>query len=110
MKAMIYKNYAARIEYDPEDRIFTGRIAGIEDIVVFHGSTVDELENAFHESVDHYLDVSEKTGIPPQKPFSGKMTLRVPPEIHAAIAAAADATGKSINQWSKEVLGKAAHI
>jgi predicted HicB family RNase H-like nuclease len=43
--AMTYKGYAARIEFDAQDRIFFGRLAGIRDIITFHGETVDELEN-----------------------------------------------------------------
>ncbi len=39
--AMTYKRYAARIEFDAQDRIFFGRLAGIRDIVTFHGETVD---------------------------------------------------------------------
>ena len=58
MTPMTYRGYAARIDYDADDRIFTGRLAGMTDIVVFHGASVDELETAFHESVDHYLEVS----------------------------------------------------
>ncbi len=110
MNAMIFKGYTARVEYDSEDRIFTGRLAGIDDIVVFHGSTVDELETAFQESVDHYLEVSKRTGRPAKKPFSGKLMLRVPPEVHAAVATAAEVKGKSINQWASDVLEKASHI
>ena len=53
MTLMTYRGYAARIDYDADDRIFTGRLAGMTDIVVFHGASVDELETAFHESVDH---------------------------------------------------------
>ena len=59
---MKYKSYIARIEYDEDDRIFVGHLAGIKDIVGFHGSTVDELENAFHETVDNYLAICEETG------------------------------------------------
>ncbi len=110
MNAMKYNGYVARVEYDPEDRIFVGHLAGIEDIVGFHGATVDELETAFHESVDHYLEVSERTGRLAQKPFSGKLMLRVAPEVHAAVATAAQVQGKSINQWASEVLNKAAGL
>ena len=110
MNMMKYRGYVARIEYDEEDRIFAGRLAGIDDIVVFHGSTVDELETAFHESVDHYLEVSDRTGRPAQKPYSGKLMLRINPEIHAAVATASQVQGKSINQWAAEVLDRAAHI
>jgi predicted HicB family RNase H-like nuclease len=108
MSMMKYKNYAARVEYDQEDRIFVGRVAGIQDIVSFHGKTVDELEQAFHESVDHYLEVSERTGRPAQRPYSGNLMLRIAPELHAAVATVAQLQGKSINQWASEILSKAA--
>ncbi len=110
MNTMTYKGYYARVEFDAEDRIFVGRLAGITDIVVFHGSTVDELETAFHEMVDHYIEVSELTGRPAQKPYSGNLMLRVSPEIHAAVATASQLQGKSINQWAAEVLDKAAQV
>jgi len=110
MNMMKYKGYVAHIEYDEEDRIFVGHLAGIRDIVGFHGTTVNELEKAFHETVDNYLAISTETGRPAQKPFSGKLMLRVAPEIHAAVATAAQVQGKSINQWAAEVLHKAAHL
>lgn len=109
MSTMTFNGYAARVEYDHEDRIFTGRIAGIDDIVVFHGSTVDELETAFQEMVNHYIEVSERTGKPAKKPFSGNLMLRIPPETHASVAIAAEVSGKSINQWASEILGNASH-
>ncbi|MBW2010511.1 MAG: type II toxin-antitoxin system HicB family antitoxin [Deltaproteobacteria bacterium] len=110
MNMMKYKGYIAHIEYDEEDRIFVGHLAGIKDIVGFHGSTVNELENAFHESVDNYIAISKETGRPAQKPYSGKLMLRVSPDIHAAVATAAQVHGKSINQWASEALEKAANI
>ena len=108
MSAMKYRGYTARVEYDPEDRIFVGHLIGIDDIVGFHGSTVDELEQAFHEAVDHYIEASEKLGREPQKPHSGRLMLRVGQDVHAAVSVAAKAAGKSINQWATEVLRKAA--
>lgn len=110
MNIMKYKGYISHIEFDEVDRIFVGHLAGIKDIVGFHGSTVDELEHAFHESVDNYIAISEETGRAAQKPYSGKLMLRVSPDIHAAVALAAQVHGKSINQWASDVLGKAAHI
>lgn len=107
MNIMKYNNYIARIEYDEVDRIFVGHLAGIKDIVGFHGTTVDELEVAFHESVDNYLAISKETGRKAQKPYSGNLMLRVSPDIHAAVATSAEIQGKSINQWASEILGKA---
>ncbi|MDR0472259.1 MAG: type II toxin-antitoxin system HicB family antitoxin [Treponema sp.] len=105
MKTMRYKDYAARIEYSDEDKCFVGHIAGIRDIVGFHGESVDELNTAFQEAVDDYLEVCEKENIPPQRPYSGKVMLRVSPELHAEIAMKAAASGKSLNQWAAETLG-----
>ena len=68
MNMMKYKGYVARIEYDDKDRIVVGHLAGIKDIVGFHGDTVDNLESAFHESVDNYIALSEETGRPAQRP------------------------------------------
>ncbi|MCH7881820.1 MAG: type II toxin-antitoxin system HicB family antitoxin [Proteobacteria bacterium] len=110
MNMMKYNGYVARIEYDEEDRILVGHLVGIKDIVGFHGTTVDELENAFHESVDNYLAISEQTGRPAQKPYSGNLMLRIGAETHATVATAAQAHGKSINQWASEILHKAANL
>ena len=110
MNMMKYRGYAALIEFDEDDRIFVGHLAGIKDIVGFHGTTVDELESAFHESVDSYISISEETGRAAQKPYSGKLMLRVSPDIHAAVATAAQVCGKSINQWASEVLDQASRI
>jgi len=104
MKTMQYKDYAARIEYSDEDKCFIGHIAGIRDIVGFHGESVDELFAAFKEAVDDYLETCEKEGISPQRPYSGKVMLRISPELHAEIAMKAEACGKSLNQWATETL------
>ena len=107
MSAMTHKGYAAQIEFDPEDHIFVGRLAGISDIVTFHGASVVELEAEFRVAVDHYLAVSEKMGIAPQRPYSGEIELRISPEIHARAAVAAETHGKTLNQWVAEVLAAA---
>ena len=107
MSAMTYKNYMASVDYDADDRIFVGHIIGIRDIVGFHGSTVHQLESAFHEAVDDYLDACKKLGQDPNKPYSGKLMLRIPPAIHAAVATSAEVSGKSINQWATDALSRA---
>jgi predicted HicB family RNase H-like nuclease len=98
MNTMTYQNYSARIEYSEEDSCFVGHIVGINDIVGFHGGSVAELRQAFEEAVNDYLETCDKFGRAPQKPYSGNLKLRVPPEVHAAVARAAEVRGKSINQ------------
>ncbi|WP_313054761.1 type II toxin-antitoxin system HicB family antitoxin [Pseudomonas lopnurensis] len=109
MNAMTYRGYAARIEYRDEDGLFVGHIAGIRDVVGFHGETVRELRAAFAEAVDDYLATCSKLNRKPQKPYSGKLSLRLEPELHASVALKAELSNKSINQWVAEVLGREAH-
>lgn len=106
--AMKYRGYMARVEYDPRDEVFVGRVLGIGDCIVFHGTTVKQLVGDFHAAIDHYLADCASSGRRPEKPASGKLMLRVPPEVHAAAAIAAQASGKSLNQWAAEVLELAA--
>jgi len=101
---MQYKGYAARIEYSDEDKCFIGHIAGIRDIIGFHGDNVDSLCTAFQEAVDDYLETCKQENISPQRPYSGKVMFRISPELHAEIAMKAEVQGKSLNQWAAEVL------
>lgn len=105
---MAYKGYSARVEYDDEDGIFMGRIAGIRDRVGFHADTVAELREAFHEAVEDYLETCARVGKAPQKSYSGQMLFRVSPEVHRKAAVAAELAGKSLNQWAEDVLSRAA--
>ncbi|TJW30566.1 MAG: type II toxin-antitoxin system HicB family antitoxin, partial [Mesorhizobium sp.] len=77
MNAMTYRGYSARVDYDDDDEIFFGRIAGIRDGVSFHAETVAGLKAAFHEAVDDYIETCAKIGKSPQKPYSGNLMLRV---------------------------------
>jgi predicted HicB family RNase H-like nuclease len=104
---MTYKGYLARVEFDPRDEIFVGRVLGIEDRISFHGETVAKLRAGFHAAIDHYLADCTATGRAPQKPYSGRILLRLPPEVHARAAMMAEARGKSLNQWAAEVLARA---
>ena len=104
MNALQYKGYTAKIDFSDEDDCFVGHIIGIKDIIGFHGETVKELKEAFYESVDDYQETCKITGKNPQKPYSGNLMLRVAPEVHAAVATAAQLHGKSINQWASDAL------
>ncbi len=108
MNMLKHNGYIAKIEFDNEDRIFVGRLVGIDSIVTFHGATVDQLEAAFHEAIDHYIKVRERTGRLVQKPYSGKFVMRVDPKVHSTIAAAAELKGVSLNQWASDILSRSA--
>ncbi len=105
---MTHKGYSARIEYDDDDGILFGRIAGIRDGVGFHGDSVEALRAAFREAVDDYLETCARVGKAPQKPYSGKVMFRIAPDTHASAALAAELAGKSLNEWAEEAIAEAA--
>jgi predicted HicB family RNase H-like nuclease len=107
MNTMIFNGYSARVDYDDEDGILVGRIAGIEDSVTFHADNVAELKSAFHEAVDDYVETCAKIGKTPQRSFSGKVMFRISPELHAKAAAAAEVAGISLNEWAERALAQA---
>lgn len=97
MNMMRYKGYAAKIEYSDDDREFVGRVLGIKDIIGFHGDSVAALEKDFHKALDFYLESCKKRGKAPDRPYSGKLNLRLPPETHRMLASQAEVEEKSIN-------------
>lgn len=103
---MKYKGYTGHVEYDDEAKIFHGDVLGIKDVVTFQGTTVDEIEQAFKESVDDYLAFCKERGEEPDRPFSGKFNLRIPPDLHARLSIAAQLNGESLNNYISKVLNK----
>ena len=96
---MKYEGYSAKVEYDDEARLFHGEVIGIKDVVTFQGSSVDELERAFHESVDDYLHFCRERGEEPDKPYSGRFNVRLTPALHEALWIAAKAKGQTLNTF-----------
>jgi predicted HicB family RNase H-like nuclease len=107
MNSMNHKGYTARIEFDERDGIFVGRVLGLRTMISFHGETVRELRSAFARAIEEFLKDCAQQGVRPEKPASGKLMLRVPPELHGAALVAAQAAGKSLNQWAKDVIEEA---
>jgi predicted HicB family RNase H-like nuclease len=108
MNIVTYKGYSAAVEFDADDLLLTGRIAGINDVVGFHAVTAKDLVAAFHEAVDDYLETCVKAGKDPERPYSGKVMLRVDPKVHQRAALAAQLAGMSLNQFGEEALKRAA--
>ena len=105
---MTYKGYTASMVFDTEDKIIVGRVQDVDDIISFHGESVSVFESNFHAVIDDYLAASKELGSAPEKPASGKVMLRIAPEVHAAALKAAARSGKSLNKWAESALGKAA--
>ena len=103
-KMMEYKGYHAQIEYDSEDELFVGKVYGIVDSLNFHGTSVTELEEMFHRSIDNYLQMCAEVGKKPDKEFKGSFNVRISPELHRGISIQAAQEGLSLNQYVSRAL------
>jgi predicted HicB family RNase H-like nuclease len=101
---MQYKGYTGKVEFDDEADIFHGEVIGVRDVITFQGRTVDQVKKAFKESVDDYLAFCVKRGEEPEKPFTGKFMVRIPPDLHRKVYVAAKQSGASLNSWILQTL------
>ena len=105
---MTYKGYLANVAFDDEADIFHGEVISIRDVITFQGRSVQELHEAFKDSIEDYLTFCEERGESPDKAFSGNFPLRATPEDHRIFFIAANKERKSLNSWAVESLRKAA--
>ncbi len=95
---MKYNGYRASISYDEDDKIFVGEVFGVSDSLNFHGRSIEELEQAFHDCIDNYLSICAQIGKDPQKEFSGTFNVRTSPELHREASEYAALHNISLNQ------------
>jgi len=96
---MKYKGYSGKAEYDDEAEVFCGEVIGLQDVVTFMRGSVKELQESFRESIDEYLDFCGRMGKTPDVPVSGKLVLRIPPELHHRAVVSAKSEGSGLNEW-----------
>lgn len=104
MTTMSYKGYDALVEYDQEADLFHGEVLAMKDVVTFQGCSVAELKKALADSLEDYFEFCRSRGEEPEKPYSGQFVVRVEPQLHRAIAAAAKREGLSLNKWVARTL------
>jgi predicted HicB family RNase H-like nuclease len=92
------------VEYDADAKLFYGDIINTRDVITFQGTTVTEIEGAFKESIEDYLTWCKEEGVEPEKPYSGKFNLRLPPELHKEAAINARKLKMSINSFVEKAV------
>lgn len=101
---MVYKGYLSHVAFDDEVGIFHGEVINVRDVITFQGKSVDELRQAFEDSVEDYLAFCAERGEVPEPPFSGRFMVRLSPEQHRQVIVAAEKAGKGIQTWVADVL------
>ncbi len=79
-------------------------VINTRDIITFQGESVGELKKAFEDSVDDYLQWCEEDGVSPEKPYSGRLNLRLSPETHKKAAINAKKKGISLNKYIEKAI------
>ena len=94
-----YGGYTGIFEFDPSIDAFHGRVVGLQDVVTFEGTSIEELRREMKESIEDYLALCEEVGKDPERPYRGEFLVRTTPDVHRAVATAAEAEGVSLNAW-----------
>lgn len=59
---LTYKGFIGSVQFSSDEQIFFGRIEGIDDLVTFEGTTVEELEKAFKFIVEKHIQDCKQEG------------------------------------------------
>ena len=107
MGQLSYKGYRGSVEFSAEDNCLYGKVQGIKGTLIsYEGETVEEIKKDFEDAVDFYLESCKERGLEPIKPYSGKLLLRMPSDLHRKIANAATKAGIPINDFINRTLSK----
>ena len=107
MKDVItYKGFIGSVHFSSEDRVFYGKIKGINDLISFEGKTVDELEEGFKYMVDEHIKDCKKNHLPLEKSYKGNLNIRLAPELHKKAVHNAALKGISLNQYINDAIRK----
>ena len=107
MTMMRLDAYEAVVEYDDAAALFHGEVINLTDVITFQGRSVEELRQAFADSVADYLDFCRTRGEKPEQPFSGQLSVTVDPALHRAVVTAARRSGITPDEWVSQTLAKA---
>ena len=104
---MEYRGDRGVVVFDEEAGLLHGEVVDTRDVITFQGTSVSEVQQAFRDSVDEYLAICSERGREPDRPYSGRIALRLPSQVHRAAATAARTERKSLNAWLTELIDRA---
>ncbi len=99
-----YKDFIGTVSFSEKDETFFGKIAGIDDLVTFEGSSVSQLKKAFKEAVEDYLALCRSAAKPAMKSAKGSFNVRIDPQLHLQAAKTAVIRNISLNQFVQEAI------
>ena len=107
INSLNYQDYTATITYSAEDEVFFGKVIGLNDLILFEGTSVVELKQAFAEAIEDYLETCKNLGKSPDKAYKGSFNVRVPASLHKRAALVASQHHVTLNDFVKTALAYA---
>lgn len=105
MGLLKYKGYSGSVEFSAEDNCLFGKVQGLHKAtILYEGNSVDELRKDFEEGIDSYLEGCKERGVQPEKPYSGKLIVRMSSELHSRIADAVANSGTTMNDFINKAI------
>ncbi|RYE28857.1 MAG: type II toxin-antitoxin system HicB family antitoxin [Sphingobacteriaceae bacterium] len=104
VNSLKYQDYTATIAYSADDEVFFGKVVGLNDLLLFEGTSVAELKQAFVEAIDDYLETCKNLGKSPDKTYKGSFNVRVPASLHKRAAIIASQHHITLNDFVKTAL------
>jgi len=109
MNTMIINGQKATISYDESMDMFRGEFIGLNGGADFYAADIAGLHAEGATSLRVFLDMCREDDAEPYRTFSGKFNVRIAPELHADVVAAAKSKGESLNRFIAETLDQAVH-
>jgi len=103
-----HDGYVAAVELDEGAGVLHGRVVNSRAVLTFEGASVEQLKQAFADTIADYEEWCRERGVEPGRPYSGTLSLRLSPDLHRRIAEAAAREGESINTFVTEALERVA--
>ncbi len=105
-----HKGYIGHAQFDDQANLFHGEVINTDDSITFQGNTVEQLKQAFTESVEDYLVFCKERGELPKPGFSGKFEVRISPKLHKDAVITAKQESGSLNAWISELIKRECEI
>ena len=97
---MTIDGYPTLITFDPEIGLFRGEFLHLNGGADFYADSIEGLRREGATSL-------RKHGISPEAPYSGRLSLRITPQLHAKATQNARAEHLSTNEWISRLIEQA---
>ena len=110
-KKKIELKYRLEINWSPEDEAYIVKVPELPGCMT-HADTPEKAVHMAQDAIAGYIESLEVRGLPVPQPlaekrFTGKIPLRIDPNLHRDIAVKAEIEGVSVNRFIERKLKKA---